>query len=254
MIPNVTTIITSIGTLMGVVGAIITAVVMIQRNSRDQRNELINGLSTLTTKLQDRINSLEKDYTECQSELKDLRKIRDDSDGQIRAARLDAAVNKDILDNVKKSALDLGLTLSDIGVLLPPRSTSIIVVGSDTRITDVVKTLLGNYGYAVQAAKSEDEALRFASGISPQTIGATIIDILTPDIDSIALIGKMRLIPGLHQLPAIIIIDFKDQSDRIVNILNTQLPTDVMLINFPFKQSQLIEMLKNLILRSNKKQ
>lgn len=242
---NVPTIITSVGTIMGVIGAIVTAAVMVQRNSRDSRNEAITGLSTLSSRQQERITSLEKETEDQEVEIRDLRKDRDERNKTSSLVEQENNTNKQFVENVKKSVADLGLLVSSIGWIVPPTRVSILFVGADDKIVDNVKNILNNYGYSTIAVATESEALDTAKQLDSKILGATVVDVLAPGVNPVSLVNSLRNVPNLDKIPVIIIVDFRNESSRVSTIMNTKFPPNVLLIRFPFRQTELIEMIRS---------
>jgi len=233
--------------LITAAGGIVSSIVLISRNSRDSRNELITGLNTLNQRLQDRIDKMETANNNESTATTALRSRVTTAETTVREQARMLAEKDDFITNIQRSCAELGLTITGIGVVVPPSSTTIIIIGAEEKMREATKTLLANHGYSVSVCRDVTEALSAAATLSPDTVGAAVIDLLTPGVDGISLANQLRLTPGLDCLPVIIILDFRSTSSRSPMQLGVSLPPGVVLMGFPYRQADLLQMVKDMI-------
>jgi two-component system cell cycle response regulator DivK len=77
----------------------------------------------------------------------------------------------------------------------------------------LVKRVLGSQGYDVSWAQTAEEGLDKAEQHPPDLI---LLDLGLPDIDGQTLVGYLRMIPGLEQVPIIVVTAWPEETARMM--------------------------------------
>jgi two-component system, cell cycle response regulator DivK len=75
----------------------------------------------------------------------------------------------------------------------------------------LVKRVLGSQGYAIRWAQTAEEGLAEAERVAPQMI---LLDLGLPDIDGQTLVGYLRGVAGLDQVPIIVVTAWPEETAR----------------------------------------
>ncbi|WP_229487749.1 ATP-binding protein [Pseudoduganella lutea] len=94
---------------------------------------------------------------------------------------------------------------------LPGRSLRIVVVDDNRDAADSLAGLLTASGHAASAVHSSVAALEVAASACPQVF---VLDIGLPDIDGIALAGRLRAMPGMAGVMLVAVTGYGQDSDR----------------------------------------
>ncbi|GAA3275551.1 response regulator [Dactylosporangium vinaceum] len=100
---------------------------------------------------------------------------------------------------LRKSAGALPLPPPDAGSTRPAR---VLLVDSDSRYLESMTGLMHEDGYEAVLAGCADDALAM---LAVQPADCTVIDLHLPEIDGLALCDRIRAVPGLADMPVIIV-------------------------------------------------
>ncbi|WP_433617607.1 response regulator [Dactylosporangium sp. CA-139114] len=98
---------------------------------------------------------------------------------------------------LRKSAA--ALPLPDAGAVRPAR---VLLVDADSHYLETMTTLLHEDGYEAVLARCADDALAM---LAVQPADCTVIDLHLPEIDGRDLCDRIRAVPGLRDMPVIIV-------------------------------------------------
>lgn len=77
----------------------------------------------------------------------------------------------------------------------------------------LVKRVLGSQGYDVSWAQTAEEGLDKAEQNPPDLI---LLDLGLPDIDGQTAVGYLRMIPGLQEVPIIVVTAWPEETARMM--------------------------------------
>jgi two-component system cell cycle response regulator DivK len=77
----------------------------------------------------------------------------------------------------------------------------------------LVKRVLGSQGYDVSWAQTAEEGLDKAEQNPPELI---LLDLGLPDIDGQTLVGYLRQVPGLEEVPIIVVTAWPEETARMM--------------------------------------
>jgi len=93
----------------------------------------------------------------------------------------------------------------------PEEAKRILVVDDDAGVCKVIGAFLKRTGsYEVRAVSDSSHALSVASIFRPHLV---VLDIVMPGLDGGELLGAIRDIPGLHDVPAVFLTGLVSESE-----------------------------------------
>jgi len=242
-----------IGSALGGFGAMVTSYVLLRRNHRDIKSEIIGQMKTLNDSLTNDMKTLREDAATQKTKL-------DQMDGQMTAMKA-AAYTQDqrirdmqtsldrqerFILTVKNSAKSFGFLIGNEGDLSLPSSITVLVVGNEGRIREATQELLINHGFSVVVAKSRNDALNLISTMTSSTLGVIIVDVLSFKSDSYEFVNTVRRMPGYNKIAFILALEFGDPSSRSYLSLDKELPEKVFLFPVPFNRQQLVRLVQDI--------
>jgi FixJ family two-component response regulator len=119
-----------------------------------------------------------------------------------------------------------------------PQTPRVLVIDDDPAVVDVVEKLLTTYGYHVEGFQSAEAMLET---VRDTDVGCVITDLQMPGMNGISLQQRLK---SLQSCLAVIVITGHADVPRAVEVMSLGAS---MLLEKPFKNSELLEEVKNAI-------